>query len=122
MKTKIILSAGVLFSNMFIASAIAANEEPLPLKVKTDKPSEDKYPYPLKPVQIPCVYWDGHILSFDSSLEGCTVRLLDSDGIKCFSVLITEEMTGIAPPSDLSGEYELQIISGNFIFYCYIQL
>lgn len=121
MMNKIMLSAGVLFSNMFIASAIAANEEPLPLKVKTEQPSH-KDPYPLKPIQIPCVYWDGQMLSFDSSLVGCTVRLLDSDGIKCFSVLITEEMTEIAPPSDLSGEYELQIVSGNFIFYCHIQL
>ena len=119
---KIMLSAGVLFSNMFIASAIAANEEPLPLKIKETMPEKGSDPLPLKPIQIPCVYWDGQMLSFDSSLEGCTVRLLDSDGIKCFSVLVTEGMTEIAPPSDLSGEYELQIVSGNFIFYCYIQL
>ena len=76
------LSAGVLFSNMFIASAIAANEEPLPLKVKKGNSESEHHPYPLKPIQIPCVNWDGQMLSFDSSLEGCTVRLLDSDGIK----------------------------------------
>lgn len=45
---KIMLSAGVLFSNMFIASAIAANEEPLPLKIKETLPEKGHRPLPFQ--------------------------------------------------------------------------
>ena len=48
MMNKIMLSAGVPFSNMFIASAIAANEKPLPLKIKETLPEKGHRPLPFQ--------------------------------------------------------------------------
>ena len=62
------------------------------------------------------------MLTFDESLEGCTVRLLDEDETVVFSDFIEENQTSIVFPTALSGTYELQIICGSITFYCYIEL
>jgi len=74
------------------------------------------------PVYIPTVYLDGNVLSFDDALEGCTVQLLDEDGVVVFSHFIGENETSVTFPSTLTGTYELQIVCGSITFYCYIEL
>lgn len=94
----------------------------LPLTIKTTNP-EDVGGKPVKsPIQIPIVYLDGNALSFDSSIEGCTIQLLDEDENVIFSHFIEENETSLTLPSYLSGTYELQIIRGNITFYAFIEL
>ena len=100
--------------------------DPLPLTIKPG-PGDDNVPiggnpHPKSPIQIPEVYLDGHILSFDADIEGCTVRLLDEDEYIVFTDFIEENQTSLVLPSTLTGTYELQIVSGNIIFYCEIEL
>ena len=80
------------------------------------------HPLPKTPIQIPEVYLDGNTLSFDAAIEGCTVRLLDLDENVVFTDFIEENQTSLILPSTLTGEFELQIIRGNIIFYCEIEL
>ena len=94
----------------------------VPLECKPIKTGDELPPLPKSPIQIPMVYLDGNVLSFDAALEGCTVQLLDEDEIVVFSDFIEENQTSLVLPSTLSGTYELQIVCGNIIFYAIIEL
>ena len=99
-------------------------EKPLNFSIINDDDHNNTggYPLPKSPVQIPEVYLDGHALSFDAAIEGCEVRLLDEYENVIFTDFIEENQTLLILPSTLTGTFELQIIRGNIIFYCEIEL
>ena len=74
------------------------------------------------PTESPEVYLDGHTLYFDEAIEGCPVLLIDEDENVVFSDSIGENQIALTFPSTLTGTFELQIIQGNIIFYCEIEL
>lgn len=94
----------------------------LPILIKPTNPGDLSNKPAKSPIVIPEVYLDGNVLSFDESLEGCTVQLLDEDENIVFSHSIGENETSVTFPSTLAGEYELQIVCGSITFYCYIEL
>ncbi len=99
--------------------------DPLPLTIKPgpgDDNGSGNLPLPKMPIQIPEVYLNGHTLSFDAALEGCTVRLLDENENVIFADFIEENQTSLILPSTLTEAYELQIIRGSITFYCEIEL
>ena len=98
------------------------NQTPLKVKIKQTNPESELTPLPKSPVHIPEVYLDGHALSFDAAIEGCEVRLLDANENVIFTDFIEENQTSLILPSTLTGIFELQIIRGNIIFYCEIEL
>ena len=98
------------------------NGKPVPLTVKTTTPESELNPLPKSPIQIPEVYLDGNTLSFDAAIEGCEVRLLDENEDVVFSDFIEENQTSLLLPTTLTGTFELQIVRGNIIFYCEIEL
>lgn len=119
----------LLFLMMTISSSVCyiyadGDPDPLPLSI-TPGPGDGSIggnAHPKTPILIPEVYLDGHTLSFDAAIEGCEVRLLDENENVIFSDFIEENQTSLILPSTLSGTYELQIVSGNIIFYCEIEL
>ena len=94
----------------------------LPLAAKPTNQGSVHNPLPKSPVQIPEVYLDGNTLSFDADIEGCEVRLLDANENVVFTDFIEENQTSLLLPSTLTGTFELQIVQGNIIFYCEIEL
>ena len=109
-----------------ISPVVCNAQEVLPLIVKPGVPGDDNIPggnvKPKSPILVPVVYLDGNVLSFDESLEGCTVQLLDENENIVFSHSIEENQTSVTFPGTLSGTYELQIVRGSITFYCYIEL
>ena len=94
----------------------------LPLMAKPIKVDTELKPLPKSPVQVPEVYLDGDTLYFDEALEGCTVQLVDEDENVVFSDSIEENQTTLILPSTLTGTFELQIITTQYIFYCEVEL
>lgn len=74
------------------------------------------------PVQVPSVSLDGHTLYFFTPCDGCTLNLVDENDVVVYTLVIPAGTTSLALPSDLSGEYELQIIRGNYCFWGTITL
>ena len=103
-------------------SSVCLNAEAgvVPLEVGYTDPNYDKPPYPKTPVLVPEVSIDGYTLTFDDACLGCELRLLDENGILVYSTTITSNT--LVLPAYLSGDYELQIISGIYCFYGYINL
>lgn len=81
-----------------------------------------EFPRPRNPFQEPCVWQNGHTLVFDAAIEGCIVQLVDENEDVVFSDSIEENQTSLVLPSTLTGTYELQIIQGDYMFYCEIEL
>ena len=92
----------------------------IPLEVGYHDPNNDKPADPKTPVLVPEVSIEDYTLTFDASCLGCELRLLDENGVLVYSSTITSST--LVLPSYLSGDYELQIISGIYCFYGYINL
>ena len=119
---KIFCMLMLLVATNVIGTQEAKGEEPLQFSSKPISTGGQHNPLPKSPVQIPEVYLDGHTLSFDAAIEGCEVRLLDANENVIFTDFIEENQTSLILPSTLTGTFELQIIRGNIIFYCEIEL
>ncbi|MBQ6208919.1 MAG: DUF3244 domain-containing protein [Prevotella sp.] len=74
------------------------------------------------PIMPPIVYLDDYILFFDTPCDGCTVNVVDGSGVVVYTTVIPSGTTSLVLPATLSGEYELQIISGNYCFWGIITL
>lgn len=100
-----------------IIYSISEEEKPLPLKAKDLDPENDGEPD--RRTLIPEVTLQGNTLQFITPCNGCTFRLVQSNNI-CYNVEITGNMLTI--PTSFTGMYELQIVSGNIIFYTEVEL
>ena len=96
--------------------------EELHLQVRYSNPTTPYTPIKRSPVQVPSMSLSDHTLYFNTSCDGCTLQLVNEDGDIEYDIIIPESTSTITLPLNLSGEYELQIIRGNYCFYGYIEL
>lgn len=90
--------------------------EKLPLQIKTN-PEHNGKPEPR--TLIPEVTLQGNTLHFITPCNGCTFRLAHNNNI-CYEMEITGSTLTI--PTTFTGIYEVQIISGDTIFYTEVGL
>lgn len=92
----------------------------LPLQIKKDKEEEGNgEPDSKTIIPTPNVTLRENTLHFITSCNGCTFRLVQNNNI-CYEVDIIGNTLTI--PSTFTGTYELQIVSGEYIFWCEIEL
>lgn len=93
------------------------DKKELPFKIKWNTPGNNG-----KPDQrslIPEVTLQGYTLHFITPSDGCTFRLVQNNNIS-YEVEITGNTLTI--PTSFTGMYELQIVSGDIIFYTEVEL
>ena len=100
-----------------IPTLFMEEEEKLPLKIKEININTGGKPNPR--TLIPEVTLERNTLHFITPCNGCTFRLVQSGNIS-YDVEITENMLPI--PATFTGVYELQIVSGDIIFYTEVEL
>lgn len=83
-------------------------------------PTQGAEPPEKGPVLVPSVSLEGYTLSFISPCNGYTLRLLDENDNVVYSTVIVSST--LILPSTLSGDYRIEIISGNYCFWGYIYL
>ena len=112
----------------FVLAALVSNANaqsewsPLDLQVGRVDPTVIKGNGGRAPIVIPTLYMEGYNILFQTPCDGCTLQLVSEDGEIEYSVVIPEGTETLTLPSDLSGEYELRIIRGQFCFWGYIVL
>ena len=99
---------------------VSADSAPLNFQVSIIDHSNDTGRH-RTPVLSPSVSIEDYTLYFDTPCDGCELRIVDEDGV-VYSTTIPASCSSLNLPSTLSGDYELQIIQGNFCFYAEIQL
>ena len=128
MKSKTILT--ICFLSMFapcsrahysscenIPTLFMEEEEKLPLKIKEININTGGEPD--RRTLIPEVTLQGNTLHFITPCNGCTFRLAQNNNI-CYNVEITGNT--LTFPASFTGVYELQIVSGDIIFYTEVEL
>ena len=106
-------------NSSFLTINISDGEgEKLPLQIKKDE-KENGNGEPDRRTLIPEVTLQGNTLHFITPCNGCTFRLVQSGNIS-YEVEITGNMLAI--PASFTGIYELQIVSGDIIFYTEVVL
>lgn len=118
---KVIFSLVLLLLASFSQASVQSISSQLYLQVSITDPTEPHTPIGRSPIEIPTIYIDGYDLLFETPCDGCTLQLLNGDGDVEYSIEIPTNTTSLALPSYLSGEYELQIIRGQFCFYGYVE-
>lgn len=100
---------------------LAANVFPITFNMSGIDP--DNHDGPRRgPIVPPSVSIDGHTLYLYSGCADATLQVVDTQGVVVYSTEITDFIDEIELPETLSGEYELQIIRGNFCFYAPLKL
>ena len=92
--------------------------EKLPLQIKKDE-KENGNGKPEPRTLIPEVTLQGNTLHFITPCNGCTFRLVQDNNIS-YEIEIVGNTLAI--PTAFTGLYELQIISGDIIFYTEVEL
>ena len=123
MKRKV-LTVMTVISMIFVSptSMTAQTNEPLDLLVGFHDPTSNHGTPHKTPVQIPSVELDNHTLHFNTPCDGYELRLVDSCGDVVYSRVIPSGTAYLLLPESLQGEYELQLVSGNKMFYGTIEL
>ena len=130
MKSKTILT--ICFLGMFvpcsrahyrlsenIPTLIMDEGDKLPLQIKKNEDEINNNGEPEPRILIPEVTLQDRALHFITPCSGCTFRLVQSGNV-CYEVEIMGNTLTI--PATFTGIYELQIISGDIIFYTEVEL
>ena len=89
---------------------------------KVDNPEGAQGGAPRGPVTLPEVWQDGNVFTADASCYGLTLRLVQG-GVTVFETVISAVDNGeVVVPTTITGNYELQIQDGYFIFYGAVSL
>ena len=96
-----------------------SEDEKLPLKIKIDEKEMIGKPDKKGIISIPNVILQDNLLRFITPCNGCTFRLVQDNNI-CYEIEIIGNTLAI--PTAFTGMYELQIVSGEYIFWCEIEL
>lgn len=112
----------ILILALLPLSAVRVCADPIgiSLQVKIIDPENGQPNDPRGPALAPEVSIEDYTLYFESSCQGCLLRIVDEEDNVVFSTLITSST--VVLPSSLEGEYELQIIRDNWCFYGEITL
>lgn len=101
-----------------------SNPTKLEFEVKIYTPVVTK-PRPKAPAKLPtspdATLSENNLTFLDSHAE-YTLYIIDEDGEEVYEVFIPENTSIITLPLNLSGEYELQLVRGEYCFYTYVEL
>ena len=78
--------------------------------------------YPRSPIEVPLVYIEDYTLSFEVSHPDYLLNIKDEDGNVVFSTVVWSAQTEVVLPSSLSGDYEIELVMGNWLFSGWINL
>ena len=115
---------------LFVISAIlistsALAKELIPLTASLnidDKTISLGNGYGKGPDAIPFVYIEDYTLSFEVSHPDYLLNIKDEDGNVVFSTVVWSAQTEVVLPSTLSGDYEIELVMGNWLFSGWINL
>lgn len=116
---KIILTIYLLLVATTCPASVQQVCDEIPFQIRIIDPTEHN-PIMKLPIVWPVVTLEGYTLFFDSSCVDNTI-LLVQNGVVVYSGVVSTTLQ-FTLPSTLSGEYELQLIRGNFCFYSFISL
>lgn len=106
----------------FILSASAMAWNLIPLSVNYDEEQPISHGNPKAPMLAPKVYSEDYTLLFAVDHPDYILNIMDEDGAVVYSTVVYSTQTQVVLPSTLSGDYEIQLVMGNWLFSGWINL
>lgn len=77
---------------------------------------------PRGPIEVPLVYIEDNTLTFEVNHPDYTLIIKDEDGYVVYTTTVFATDTEVILPSTLSGDYEINLVMGNWLFTGWINL
>jgi hypothetical protein len=77
---------------------------------------------PKSPMRPPVVYIEDHTLAFVADHPEYILNIKDEDGEVVYTTTVFSTQTQVVLPSILSGDYEVNLVMGNWLFVGWINL
>ena len=77
---------------------------------------------PRTPIEVPLVYIEDYTLTFAIGHPDYVLIIKDEDGVVVYNTTVFSAQTEVILPSTLSGDYEIQLVMGNWLFTGWIAL
>ena len=74
------------------------------------------------PIATPLVYLDAHTLTFSTTHPEYMLYIKDENETVVYSTVVSESETTVVLPAALSGNYEIVLVMGNWMFTGWIEL
>lgn len=121
MKKKVLLIICILGMTFVTLNLNAQNGEPILLQASDIDPTKELEPHK-SPIPMPEISLEDHTLYFETPCDGCTLNIVDENDVVVYTLVIPTGTTSLVLPSTLFGEYTIEIIRGNYLFYGKIDL
>lgn len=102
--------AFILCTNLVVAKI----QVPLSVGIVDDRPAGNGLPR--TPIEVPLVYIDDYTLTFEAYHPDYVLTIKDEDGDVVYSTSVYSAQTQVVLPSTLSGDYEIHLVMGNWLF------
>ena len=73
-------------------------------------------------IEVPLVYIEDYTLTFENYHPEYILNIKDENGIVVYSTVVNSTQTQVALPSTLSGNYEIKLVLGSWVFTGWIWL
>lgn len=110
-----IVGAFLLSTSLFAKEVV-----PFTLHYEDDQPGGNGFPR--TPIEVPLVYIEDYTLSFETNHPDYVLTIKDENGDVVYSTTVFSAQTQVVLPSTLSGDYEIQLVMGNWLFTGWINL
>ena len=106
---------------LFMSTGVMAWEL-IPLSVNYDDEQPVTNGQPRTPFTAPTVYIDDYTLLFEASHPEYVLYIKDEDGNVVYSTVVSSTQTQVVLPSTLSGDYQIELVMGYWLFTGWINL
>ena len=110
----------LLFALSLSMSANASHKIPFVTGIVDDMPIG--HGHAKSPMRPPVVYIEDYTMSFTADHPDYILNIKDEDGEVVYSTTVFSSMTQVTLPSTLSGDYEIELLMGNWKFMGFITL
>ena len=112
----------VLLFGAFIFSTSVSAQELIPLTISIIDEQSLGNGFPKTPMLAPKVYIDDYTLLFAVDHPDYVLYIKDEDDNVVFSTVVYSAQTQVVLPSTLSGNYQIELVMGNWLFTGWINL
>ena len=112
----------LLFIGFLIATTIEAVGMQIQFSVSKEDPTVLNPPNPKSPIEVPLVYIEDYTLTFEVGHPDYALTIKDENDNVVYTTVVTSSQTTVVLPSTLSGNYVIELVTGNWLFTGYIVL
>ena len=110
-----------LFGAFILSTDVSAQVlVPLTVSIIDEQPGGNGQPK--TPVLAPKVYIDDYTLLFEANHPDYVLNIKDENDNVVYSTVVSSTQTQVVLPSTLSGNYQIELVMGNWLFTGWINL